>query len=239
MGVEVAQVVGGTTPSRSTSFRGMWRSSAMVSPCSASSFGSTFSPSGPPRRTPSSQVRWLSPTWSRWTCPGSTSSSRANLRWKPIATLQRPTALCPAWSRARVTMPTGLVKSMIQASGLVRRTRSAMSSTTGTVRSALARPPAPVVSWPTQPHSSGQVSSWLRAACPPTRSWSRTASAPATPASRSVVVVIFPAWSCLAKIRRARPPTSSSRSAAGSTRTSSSTGSVSRSRAKPSISSGV
>ena len=31
-----------------------------------------------------------------------------------------------------------------------------MSSTTGTVRSALARPPAPVVSWPTQPHSSGQ-----------------------------------------------------------------------------------
>ena len=56
-------------------------------------------------------------------------------------------------------MPTGLVKSMIQASGLVRRTRSAMSRTTGTVRSALARPPAPVVSWPTQPHSSGQVSS--------------------------------------------------------------------------------
>lgn len=112
----------------------------MASPCSASSFGSTFSPSGPPRRTPSSQVRWLSPTWSRWTSEGFTSSSRANLRWKPIATLHRPTALCPAWSRARVTMPTGLVKSMIQASGLVRRTRSAMSSTTGTVRSALARP---------------------------------------------------------------------------------------------------
>ena len=55
-----------------------------------------------------------------------------------------------------MTMPTGLVKSMIHASGLARRTRSAMSSTTGTVRSALARPPAPVVSWPTQPHSSGQ-----------------------------------------------------------------------------------
>ncbi|CAM5714252.1 hypothetical protein SMICM304S_01349 [Streptomyces microflavus] len=164
----------------------------MASPCSASSFGSTFSPSGPPRRTPSSQVRWLSPTWSRWTSEGFTSSSRANLRWKPIATLHRPTALCPAWSRARVTMPTGLVKSMIQASGLVRRTRSAMSRTTGTVRSALARPPAPVVSWPMQPHSSGQVSSLFRAACPPTRSWRRTASAPATPASRSVVVVIFP-----------------------------------------------
>lgn len=37
-------------------------------------------------------------------------------------------------------MPTGFVKSMIQASGLVRRTRSAMSRTTGTVRRALARP---------------------------------------------------------------------------------------------------
>lgn len=71
---------------------------------------------------------------------GDTPSRAANLRWKPMATLQRPTALCPAWSSARVTMPTGLVKSMIQASGLVRRTRSAMSSTTGTVRSALARP---------------------------------------------------------------------------------------------------
>lgn len=57
-----------------------------------------------------------------------------------MATLHRPTALCPAWSRARVTMPTGLVKSMIQARGLARRTRSAMSRTTGTVRSALARP---------------------------------------------------------------------------------------------------
>ena len=32
------------------------------------------------------------------------------------------------------------------------RTRSAISSTTGTVRSALAKPPAPVVSWPMQPH---------------------------------------------------------------------------------------
>ena len=77
-----------------------------------------------------------------------------------MATLHSPTARCPAWSSARVTMPTGLVKSTIQASGLrAARTRSAMSSTTGTVRSALARPPAPVVSWPTQPHSSGQVSS--------------------------------------------------------------------------------
>ncbi len=64
------------------------------------------------------------------------------IRWKPIATLQSPTARCPASSRARVTMPTGLVKSMIHASlAALARARSAMSSTTGTVRSALARPP--------------------------------------------------------------------------------------------------
>ena len=63
-----------------------------------------------------------------------------------MATLHRPTARCPSSSRARVTMPTGLVKSMIQASGAAFRTRSAMSRTTGTVRSALASPPAPVVS---------------------------------------------------------------------------------------------
>ena len=40
-----------------------------------------------------------------------------------------------------------------------RRTRSAMSSTTGTVRIAFAKPPAPVVSCPMQPHASGRVSS--------------------------------------------------------------------------------
>ncbi len=41
-----------------------------------------------------------------------------------MATLQRPTALCPASSRARVTMPTGLVKSTIQAFGARLATRS-------------------------------------------------------------------------------------------------------------------
>ncbi len=59
------------------------------------------------------------------------------------------------------------------------------------------------------------------------------------PASRSEVVTIRPGWACLAKIRRARPPTGSRRSAAGSTSTSSSTGRVSLRRAKPSTSSGV
>ena len=61
-------------------------------------------------------------------------------------------------------MPTGFVKSMIHASGAAAATCSAMSRTTGTVRIAFARPPAPVVSWPMHPQSRGQVSSWWRAA---------------------------------------------------------------------------
>ncbi len=88
-------------------------------------------------------------------------------------------------------MPTGLVKSMIQASA---GARAATSSTTGTVRSALASPPAPVVSWPTQPHSSGNVSSLIRAACPPTRSWMSTTDAPDSPVSTSDVQVTRPGW---------------------------------------------
>ncbi len=68
-----------------------------------------------------------------------------------VAQPDRPVA---GVEQARVTMPTGLVKSMIHAPGLARlRIRSATSSTTGTVRSALPSPPAPVVSWPTQPHA--------------------------------------------------------------------------------------
>ena len=38
-----------------------------------------------------------------------------------MATLHSPTARCPSCSSARVTMPTGLVKSTIQASGRARR----------------------------------------------------------------------------------------------------------------------
>ena len=61
-------------------------------------------------------------------------------------------------------MPTGFVKSTIQAPGAARsRTRSAIPSTTGTVRRAFAKPPAPVVSWPMHPQASGTVSSERRA----------------------------------------------------------------------------
>jgi len=61
--------------------------------------------------------------------------------------LNAATARYPAVSKARVTIPTGLVKSMMNAEGEARRlARSAKSKTMGTVRSAFARPPAPVVS---------------------------------------------------------------------------------------------
>lgn len=136
-------------------------------------------------------------------------------------------------------MPTGLVKSTIQAPGACLLTFSAMSSTTGTVRSALASPPAPVVSCPTQPHSSGSVSSTFRAAWPPTRSCSRTACAPATPSSTEVVATTVAGCPARASIRRAMPDTRSSRWVSGSTSAISVSGSSSRSRANPSISSGV
>ena len=93
-------------------------------------------------------------------------------------------------------MPTGLVKSMIHAFGRDRLTTwSAMSSTTGTVRIALAKPPAPVVSCPMQPHGSGAVSSCSRARWPPTRSCSSTASASSTAASSESVTVSVPGQS--------------------------------------------
>ncbi len=86
-----------------------------------------------------------------------------------------------------MTIPTGFVKSTIHASGRASsRTRSAIPRTTGTVRIAFAKPPAPVVSWPMHPQASGAVSSSSLAACPPTRSWSRTNDGPL---DRSVEVV--------------------------------------------------
>ena len=62
-----------------------------------------------------------------------------------MATLHRPTARWPSSSSAWVTIPTGLVKSTSHAPGLARAAISSASSRTiGTVRSALASPPAPV-----------------------------------------------------------------------------------------------
>ena len=183
-------------------------------------------------------MRWFSPTWSSDTDSGATPSSAAKYRWSPIATLHSPTARCPASSSALVTMPTGLVKSMSHAPGAARRrASSAISSTSGMVRSALASPPAPVVSCPTQQKSSGHVSSLSRAACPPTRSWMSTAAAPSSPSSASVVHRTIAWCPCARMIRADTGPTTASRASSGSTRTSSVT--CGASRPSPSASSGV
>ena len=75
--------------------------------------------------------------------------SRREPALEPDRDVAQPDGPMPSSSSAWVTIPTGFVKSTIQAPGAARRaTRSAISRTTGTVRSALAKPPAPVVSWP-------------------------------------------------------------------------------------------
>ena len=124
-----------------------------------------------------------------------------------------------------MTIPTGFVKSTIQASSAASsRTRSAICSITGTVRIAFAKPPAPVVSWPMQPQASGIVSSRSRAACPPTRIWTSTKSAPSTARSRSVVSESSPRQPVRSSMRVASPPTTSSRSSSTSISASSSIG---------------
>ena len=66
----------------------------------------------------------------------------------------------PASSSAWITSPVGFVKSTNHAPGApISAVSSASSSTTGTVRSAFANPPGPVVSCPMQPNRSGIVSS--------------------------------------------------------------------------------
>ena len=155
---------------------------AISSACLASSSGSTSVPS---IMTERSQVRWFRPTWPERYLPGLDAEHprRSHAGTRSPRCTARPRGARRS-SRARVTIPTGLVKSMMKAEGEARRrARSARSSTTGTVRSALASPPAPVVSCPTQPQSSGQVSSRWRAAWPPIRSWNKIASAPSVPSS--------------------------------------------------------
>ncbi len=148
--VVVAQVVGGDGAERADELGRHARRARRSSPGRLPS--SSGSRSTPSTRTARSQLRWLSPTCSSSTRSGVTPNCSARLRWMLIATLHRPIARWPPSIRAWVTIPTGLVKSTIQAPGAARRpVSSASSSTSGTVRSALAKPPAPVVSWPMTP----------------------------------------------------------------------------------------
>ena len=168
------------------------------------------STSSPSSRTARTHVRWLRPTWSTSTRPGSTPSMRANVPLEAdrhVAEADR--AVAGVEQRARDDPDRVREVDDPRAGADRSATRSAMSSTTGTVRIALAKPPAPVVSCPMQPQASGTVSSCSRAAWPPTRIWSSTKSAPSTARSRSPVMVSSPANALRSSIRRASPPTTS------------------------------
>ena len=86
-----------------------------------------------------------------------------------------------------------------------RATRSAISSTTGTVRSALANPPAPVVSCPMQPQRErhGLVVEPRRLAAD--ADLDSTASAPSSARSRSPVTVSSPPKPWRSSIRARQP----------------------------------
>ena len=114
-------------------------------------------------------------------------------------TLQSPIARNSVWRRrSSVISPAGFVKLTRTAPGASRATIRAISSITGIVRSAFAKPPTPVVSCPIRPNSRPSSSSRWRAACPPTRSWQTTKSA-----SRIGVGRARPSS---ARRRRIRPP---------------------------------
>ena len=101
-----------------------------------------------------------------------------------------PTARSPSTVRiASVTIPAGLVKLMTQASGATSAIVRAMSRATGIVRRAKARPPGPMVSWPSSPSPRATRSSTVRASAPPTRTAENTKSAPVTASRRSVVAL--------------------------------------------------
>ena len=85
------------------------------------------------------------------------------MRWKLIATLHRPMARWPFLEQRPGDDADRVGEVDDHASGLACGPRGgAMSRTTGTVRSALASPPAPVVSWPT--HRTPAATSRRRAA---------------------------------------------------------------------------
>src|SRR5699024_1730752 len=88
----------------------------------------------------------------------------------PIGVSQMPTTRSPSTVRiASVTIPAGLVKLMTQAPGAACATVRAMSRATGIVRNAKARPPGPIVSWPSSPRARATRPSTVPASAPPPR----------------------------------------------------------------------
>ena len=158
----------------------------------------------------------------------------ANRRWKPIATLHSPIARCPSSRSACVTSPVGLVKSTNHAPGAPRRAVScASSSTTGTVRSAFANPPAPVVSCPMLPNRSGIVSSEPRGLVRPPAAARSRSRRPRSLRPRSAVSVSPPTSRHGASSAPRAHPRPTRRSGSMSSSTSSSTGNRSSPRDEP------
>ena len=160
-----------------------------------------------------------------------------------MGTLHRPMILALLWrATASVTIPAGLVKLMMKASGANSSTFRAISSSTGMVRSALAKPPTPVVSWPIRPYFKPRRSSAARAGSWPTRSWVSTnlASRMASSSSKCTLTLTCssPAFASMRRVSSEIMVTFS-RPASTSTKASSVTGSSLKRRIKPSTSSGV
>src|ERR1043166_6773018 len=124
-----------------------------------------------------------------------------------------PSILTPgtAFSTASGTISLGFAKLRIQALGARRLTALATATIAGIVRSALKRPPGPVVSWPITPCRSGIVSSRYRARLPPTRIWVITNCASRTAEASDVVRVIAAGTPWRRAIRWVSPPTMASR----------------------------
>ena len=165
-------------------------------------------PSSQTRRT---QVRWLSPTWSTTTRVRLDAEQRANCRWKPIATLQRPIgAVARVEQRARddpdrireVDDPGAVRGALAHALGDLEHDRHGAQR----LREARRRRSSP---GRCSRSASGTVSSASRAAWPPTRIWMSTKSAPSTARSRSPVTLelarVTPAARASAARGRRRP----------------------------------
>ena len=84
-------------------------------------------------------------------------------------------------------MLTGLEKLISHARGASRATRRPYSTIAGMVRTPIAKPTGPMVSWPTVSSAMTAASSRARCAAPPTRMLLMTNDAPSTAGSGDAV----------------------------------------------------
>ena len=199
----------------------MWTSSASSVPSCASSSGSRSTPVHADRPDPGQVVEADLLELDR---SGATPNRRRTGAGNRSRRCTARSLRCPPSTSAWVTIPTGFVKSTIQASGAPRRrTASASSRTTGTVRSAFANPPAPTVSWPTS--RTAAAASRRRAGPPARRPGAGRGRSPRRRSRRRDRSSGRRARPALrASIRSASPPTIASRSGSMSRRTISSIG---------------